>query len=189
MLAVETLNALGVSLSANPSSKKATQDIGKGMTLAALGLQILVILAFVLLAIVFHQRLYAAERRYDMVVKTLWTLYGSMGLIFARCVYRLVEHTGNTHGDLDDAKKLAELSIVLRYEVFFYMFEAVLMLVNVVAWIIFNPGRTFARNVYLDRDGVTEIEYMDMRNRTWWSRWLPSRNKKEGRQTEEPLEL
>jgi hypothetical protein len=56
MLIIETLNSLGVSLSANPSSKKTTQDLGKGITLAALAMQILVILSFAVLATSFHRR-------------------------------------------------------------------------------------------------------------------------------------
>ncbi|KAF1968489.1 hypothetical protein BU23DRAFT_583180 [Bimuria novae-zelandiae CBS 107.79] len=159
MLIVETLNALGVSLSANPSGKKMTQNLGKGLTLAALVAQILVIFSVVVLATMFHRRVNASGMRVPSVIRTTWTLHGSMALIFVRCIYRLVEHLGNTEIELDDMEALKAFSPILRYEWFFYVFEAVLMFVNMVLWNIWNPGAVLARNVYLSRDGATEINY------------------------------
>ena len=189
MLAIETLNSLGVSLSANPSSQKTVQDLGKGMTLAALAMQILVISSFGVLATSFHRRVTSSRLNVEPVIQTLWTLYGSMTLIFVRCIYRLVEHMGNTHIDLDDAAALAKLSPVLRYEAYFYIFEAVLMLINVFIWNIWNPGKMFARNVYLCSDGITEIVYEDTMKRKWWLRWIPSSGKSVAYRSGEGLEL
>jgi hypothetical protein len=83
-----------------------------------------------------------------------------MGLILVRCIYRLVEHVGNTSVDLGDPEELRFLSPFLRYEWFFYVFEASLMLLNSFLWNVFNPGRYLPRHhtVYLAADGTTEIE-------------------------------
>ena len=178
MIVIETLNSLGVSLSANPSSSPKTQDLGKYMTLVALAMQVLVIIFFFVLATVFHMRLRKAGIRSQAVSIALRTLYISMGLIFVRCIYRLVEHLGNTKIDLDDPAALAELSPILLFEAFFYVFEAALMLINLMLWNVWNPGWWFKKNVYLSSDGVTEIEYEDHR-RAWWARlFLHSRERK-----------
>lgn len=50
---VEMLNALGVVLASNPAS--ASQGTGSAMVIAALGMQLVIILVFVLLAGLFHR--------------------------------------------------------------------------------------------------------------------------------------
>jgi hypothetical protein len=145
MLVVETVNALGVSLSANPNAKEVMKALGRGMTFTALGLQLLVICAFGVLATVFWVRVRATGVGLSAVETALRTLYVSMGLILVRCVYRVVEHVGNGEVDLGDGDKLARLSPVMRYEAFFYVFEAVLMLVNVGVWNVWNWMRWFSR--------------------------------------------
>jgi hypothetical protein len=83
-----------------------------------------------------------------------------MSLILIRCIYRLVEHLGNATIHIDDPESLAELSPILRYEWYFYVFEATLMLVNSVIWNIWNPGHYLPKNrhIYLAQDGITELE-------------------------------
>lgn len=55
------------------------------------------------------------------------------------------------------------LTPILRYEWFFYVFEATLMLINSILWNLWNPGRYLPRNyhVYLAPDGRTELEGED----------------------------
>ncbi|KAL9109406.1 MAG: hypothetical protein Q9227_005913 [Pyrenula ochraceoflavens] len=155
MSLIETLNALGVSLSANPSSSPHQQSLGTNLTLSALALQLAAIASFVCLAAIFHLRCANAglfhpstnPSRGHSVKKILLTLYASMGLILTRCVYRLVEHTtGTTKITLDDMDSLRRLSPVLRYEAFFYVFEATLMLGNSVVWNLWNAARLLAPN-------------------------------------------
>ncbi|KAI1759005.1 putative RTA1 domain protein [Hypoxylon sp. FL1150] len=160
MALVEILNALGVALSSNPSSSASHQELGSNLTITALAIQFAVILSCAILAGIFHGRCSRAKIHSRAISIPLNTLYVSLALILIRCIYRFVEHLGNTSVDLDDFESLKTLSPILRYEWFFYVFEAALMFANSVLWNIWNPGRYLPRNyhVYLDRDGVTEIE-------------------------------
>ncbi|KAL3496133.1 hypothetical protein BJX62DRAFT_134832 [Aspergillus germanicus] len=167
MLLVETLNALGVSLASNPSGSPSTQDLGSHLTIAALALQLGVIIIFVLLAGLFHYRCARNGVKARAVFVPLRTLYASMGLIFIRCIYRLVEHMGSTAVDINNIEALRALTPVLRYEWFFYVFEATLMLLNSALWNIWNPGRFLPRSyrVYLSKDGETEVEGVAVEDR------------------------
>lgn len=157
MAIIETVNALGVSFATNPTG--GNQGAGSAMIIAALGMQLVVILVFVLLAGIFHRRIARAKLDPKPVRVVLTTLYSSMALILVRSIYRLVEHLGNTEIDLGDIEALESLSPIMRYEWYFYVFEATMMLLNSVLWNVFNPGRFLPRNprTYLARDGVTEL--------------------------------
>jgi hypothetical protein len=159
MAVVEALNAIGVALTANTSSSAQTQSLGKNLTVAAISIQVAVIVVFVMAASAFHWRYSKAGFNAKEVNTVLYTLYASMALIFARCVFRLVEHSGNTHVDLNDMEVLRKLSPLLRYESFFYVFEATLMLLNSWLWNIWHPGRSLPRDyhVYLAQDGTEVI--------------------------------
>jgi hypothetical protein len=163
MALVEALNALGVAFSSNPSSSHSQQEMGSRLTIAALAIQLGVIVIFVFLAVIFHRRCTKANINSKAVSTPLITLYISMSLILIRCIYRLVEHMGNTTVRLGDLESLMSLSPILRYEWFFYIFEATLMLINSVLWNVWNPGRYLPRNyhVYLAQDGRTELEGED----------------------------
>ncbi|MCJ1325977.1 hypothetical protein MMC10_002640 [Thelotrema lepadinum] len=154
MALVEALNALGVAFASNPSSSQSTQELGSHLTIAALAIQLGVIVIFVFLAAILHRR---------AVSTPLITLYVSMSLILIRCIYRSVEHSGNTTVRLDDPESLKQLSPILRYEWFFYMFEATIMLLNSALWNVWNPGRYLPRDyhVYLAQDGITVLEGED----------------------------
>lgn len=163
MALVEALNALGVAFSSNVSSSHSQQEMGSHLTIAALAIQLGVIIVFVLLAAIFHRRCAKANIHAKAVSTPLITLYVSMLLILIRCIYRLVGHLGNTTVRFDDLESLMTLSPILRYEWFFYVFEATLMLINSILWNLWNPGRYLPRNyhVYLAPDGRTELEGED----------------------------
>lgn len=160
MALIELFNSLGVSLSSNPSSSHATQELGSRLTIAAISMQLGAIIIFIVLAVVFHRRCIRANILVKAVSTPLITLYVSMSLIFVRCIYRLVEHLGATTVDLDNLESLRRLSPILRHEWYFYIFEATLMLINSVIWNVWNPGRYLPHNyhVYLARDGRTEVQ-------------------------------
>lgn len=162
MALVETLNALGVALTSNATSSN--QGSGRILILAALSLQVLVIATFVVMAAIFHRRCRRSKIRAKPISILLNTLYVSMALILIRCIYRLVEHSGNTNLELENLRSLRKLTPLLRYEWFFYVFEATLMLINSVLWNIWNPGRylPYDYHVYLSRDGSTEVRGTDL---------------------------
>lgn len=149
-----------MALSANPSSTPATQELGRQLLIAALSIQLGVIIIFVSMASLFHRRCIRASIRARALSTPLVTLYISMALILIRCIYRLVEHMENTAVHLSDPESLKTLSPVLRYEWFFYVFEATLLLLNSMLWNIWNPGRYMPSNsrVHLAPDGMTELE-------------------------------
>lgn len=160
MLVVETLNSVGVALSTNRSPDHNSQELGGQITIAALAIQLGVIIILFVLAAIFHRRCAKANIHARAISTPLTTLYVSMALILIRCIYRLVEHFGNTTVRVGDAESLMALSPILRYEWYFYVFEASLMLINSVIWNVWNPGRYLPinRHIYLARDGKTELE-------------------------------
>ncbi|THD00332.1 hypothetical protein EYZ11_000225 [Aspergillus tanneri] len=164
MALVEALNALGVAFNTNPTGTQ--QELGKVLILAALALQLCVIAVFVAITGSFHWRCVKAKIRRRSLPTLLVMLNISMALILIRCIYRLVEHVGNTSVDLNDPEKLRTLSPLLRYEWFFYIFEASLMLLNSLLWNVFNPGRHLPRHhtVFLAANGTTEIEEVQVQD-------------------------
>jgi hypothetical protein len=158
MALVEALNALGVAFNANPTGTQ--QGSGKVLILVAIALQLGVVATFFAIAGTFHWRCVKAKISRRALPTLLVMLNISMALILIRCIYRLVEHVGNTSVDLNDPQKLRTLRPLLRYEWFFYVFEASLMFLNSFLWNVFNPGRYLPRHytVYLAADGTTEIE-------------------------------
>lgn len=157
---VELLNGLGVSLASNPGSKASTQELGSHLTIAAVAIQLLVISIFIVLSAIFHHRCARSNVQSKAIPTIPNVLYVSMFLIFGRTIYRLVEHTGNTSVDVDDIEVLEGLSPLLRYEVFFYIFEATFMLINSALWNIWNPCRFLPANIHthLAKDGKTEVQ-------------------------------
>lgn len=126
---------------------------------ASLIIQIAVILCFIAIAAVFHRRCaLAGIGRARGVRQPLLTLYASVALLLVRTVYRIVEHFGLAGIDWWNMDA-AQISPVIRYEWFFYVFESVFMLVNMVMWNVRHPRRYLPADykVYLARDGVTEI--------------------------------
>jgi hypothetical protein len=71
-------------------------------------------------------------------------------------MYRLVEHTGNTHRDIADVESMRHLNPLLRNEIYFLVLDAATMLVNSFVWIIWHPGRVMPRehHKYLDGSGI-----------------------------------
>ncbi|KAL8359026.1 hypothetical protein RB598_007738 [Gaeumannomyces tritici] len=162
MAVVELLNALGVVLGANPTATSGQQPIGQGLILAAVSIQIGLVVVFVSATVIFHRRCIRSDSlpsRSRAIKVLLPTLYVSMALIFIRCIYRLVEHTAPTKVKIGNLEALRDLSPILRYEVYFYVFEATLMLLNSVIWNVWHPGRFLphSHRVHLARDGA-EVE-------------------------------
>ncbi|KAJ4308323.1 hypothetical protein N0V84_012163 [Fusarium piperis] len=60
---------------------------------------------------------------------------------------------------IDGVESLMTLSPILRYEAFFYIFEAVFMLINSILWNVWHPSRFLPKDyyIYLSQDG-TEVK-------------------------------
>lgn len=159
MALVEALNAIGVAFASDPSSAASQQSLGSHLTIASIAIQLGVIISFLCIASVFHYRCVKANIHAKAVSTPMITLYISMALILVRCIYRLVEHQGNTAVDLDNPESLRNLSPIVRFEWFFFVFESTLMLLNSALWNIWNPGRYLPGNyhVHLAEDGRTEL--------------------------------
>ncbi|CAI4211679.1 unnamed protein product [Parascedosporium putredinis] len=156
---IEALNGWGASLTANQSLKQSTMDVGHILIKTALLMQLAVAACFLVLAGTFHRRCRANGIRDPRVQQPLCTLYASMALIVVRTIYRVVEYFGVAslrYADPDfDPTTMTPL---IRYEWWFYVFEASLMLINLVMMNVRHPRKWLPRSsdTYLAVDGVTE---------------------------------
>ncbi|KAK7966549.1 RTA1 domain protein [Apiospora aurea] len=158
--AVEILNALGISYIANPNAGSDFNQLGEVLTKVPLFLQIVVIGLFIVLASTFYCRCRQAGVASHNVSMVLWTLYISSGLILIRTIYRLAEHFSTSRSQLMDPNlDWSTVSPILRYEWFFYVFEAAVMLINMLLWNTLHPRRCLPESyqVYLAQDGKTEL--------------------------------
>ncbi|KAJ5675640.1 hypothetical protein N7462_008537 [Penicillium macrosclerotiorum] len=154
---VEALNGLGVAFTSNPTGNK--RNAGKILVLASLGVQLCVICSFFLMATIFYVRCVKHYIRNKAIPALPFILYVSMFLILIRSIYRVIEHAGDTSVDLKDPNKLQSMSSVMRYEWYFYVFEATTILLNSLLWNVFDAGRFLPQNakIFLAEDGVTEM--------------------------------
>ncbi|KAH7112854.1 hypothetical protein B0J11DRAFT_181772 [Dendryphion nanum] len=170
---VEVMNAIGVSYIAQKNAKESIQDLGHVLMKVSLILQVVVIMSFCMIAGVFWRRCARAGLGKVAGIRApLTTLYASMALILVRCIYRIVEHFTIT-----DIPKKAEpgydpmrISPILRWEWYFYVFEAALMLSNTTLWNARHPRRYLPEKytVYLAQDGKTELEGPGWKNNKPW---------------------
>jgi hypothetical protein len=158
---VEVLNAIGVSWLANPNVGSTYTRLGQGLMKAGLLLQIGVIALFCTIAGIFHRRCINGGVASKKVTGPLVTLYISMSLIFIRTIYRIVEHLGASGVPAKPPPGWDPMSLspILRYEWFFWVFEASLMFVNTVLWNYRHPRHYLPEDyhIYLAQDGVTEL--------------------------------
>lgn len=155
---VEFLNALGVAYVAGRSVSMQRVALGERLLKASLIVQVFVLGLFTILAVYFHRR--CAKFGIRRGLTTLWTLYASTALIFTRTIYRMVEHFSFSLTDMGPGFNLNDLSPMLRYEWYFYVFEATIMLANVILWNAMHPRRFLPKShrTYLAQDGVTELD-------------------------------
>lgn len=136
-------------------------ESGHALIKTSLILQLVVALCFVTLAGMFHRRCSKHGASNRQLVNTLVTLYVSIGLIVVRTIFRTVEYFGLAEYRFSDPNfNPVLMSPLLRYEVFFYIFEGALMLCNNVLFNFRHPRHYLPENskIYLSSDGVTEIE-------------------------------
>lgn len=155
------MNALGVSYLATPNTDPKYVRLGHGLMKASLIVQVAVITVFCVVSGMFHWRCMRSGIRSRKVQGPLFTLYISMLLIFTRSIYRIVEHFGQSRRPINPPASWdpMTLSPTVRYEWFFYVFEATLMLLNTVLWNFRHPRHYLPEDyhVYLAQDGRTEL--------------------------------
>ena len=117
--------------------------IGDSLTKASLVLQLFSISLFFPLAGIFHRCCRTGGIKAPSVIRPLVTSYASMVLLLGRTIYRMVEHFGSPLL----SEELESLSPAVRYEWYFYVFDASLVLVAVAAWNFVHPGRLLPRTI------------------------------------------
>lgn len=159
-MVVEALNGVGASYMANQALPQDLQQLGHTLLKASLVMQLVVVSLFVTLAIAFQMKCQRNGINHFKVNQALLTLYISSAIIMVRCIYRTIEffdivNVNFTSPGFDRSM----LNPIIRYEWFFYVFEATLMLCNSVLLNFRHPRRWLPKSnkVYLARDGTTEI--------------------------------
>lgn len=171
-MVIEALNGWGASYSANQSLTDSEMAAGHALIKTSLLMQLAVAACFVALAVTFHRRCSAQSIRNARLRTPLVTLYVSTGLIVVRTIYRTVEYFGVAELKYNKPGfDAADMSPIVRYEWFFYVFEAAIMLCNCVLFNVLHPRRFLPRSnkIYLAKDGVTEVEGPGFRDpRPFW---------------------
>jgi hypothetical protein len=194
---VEILNGLGVAWIANPALKPKFTKTGSHLLEAGLILQLFVIVAFCGTAGLFQYRCAKAGVLTRKTRGPLITMYISSMLIMVRCIYRTVEYfsvSNTSHSTMSGTtvQQLNHENPIVRYEWFFYVFEAMVLLLNEFLWNVRHPRHYLPQDyhIYLAQDGVTELEgpgYNDKRPLIltvldpfdWIGSCAPSKNKNE----------
>ncbi|KAK3384802.1 RTA1 like protein-domain-containing protein [Podospora didyma] len=165
---VEALNGNGASYSANQSLPQSKQDMGRALLKAALLIQIVVIALFLLLAAVFHRRCIQAGIKSKNLKNALYTLYGSTALLTVRTIYRIVEYWSIADLHFGPGMDPNSLSLIIRQERYFYVFEAMLMVLNHYLMNVRHPRKYLPKSTktYLDKNGreTTGPGYKDPRH-------------------------
>ncbi|KAF4983828.1 hypothetical protein FZEAL_865 [Fusarium zealandicum] len=157
---IEALNGWGASYSANQSLTDRDIETGHALIKTSLILQLVVAILFVALAVVFHRRCIDNCIKNERLYNPLVTLYVSISLILARTIYRIVECFSIAELRYGPGFDPSTISPIVRYEWFFYVFEAAVMLINAVMFNVCHPRRYLPKNnkIYLSPNGVTEVE-------------------------------
>lgn len=166
---VEALNGNGASYSSNADLPESKQKMGRDLLKAALIIQLGVITSFVMLAVYFHRRCQKHNLLPQNLKSILITLYCSSALIMVRTIYRTVEYFSISHIHVTPGFNPLSISPIVRYEWFFWVFEALIMITNSALLNFRHPASFLPRSnkIYLAEDGVTEIEgpgFGDRRN-------------------------
>lgn len=177
---IETLSASGAAQAANLSYTPYQVAVGKALLKTSLVLQLAVMVLFVSLAAKWQwncsrgRKLLCTTRGTRRNIKSVMiTLYYSCVLITIRTIYRTVEYfefasfTAPAPGASFEPRSL---SPVIRYEWFFWIFEATIMLCNSAMLNVRHPARQLPRSdrTYLAEDGTEKegVEFGD--RRTFW---------------------
>jgi hypothetical protein len=125
--------------------KANTMATGKRLVVIGLFLQIVFFGVFVITGGIFHHRIVQSPTPASTVnswQKYMFTLYTASVLILIRSIFRVFEFSGGNDG------------VLMRSEVFLYIFDSVLMLGVMVSFNVVHPGSIIGRK---SADGVVEL--------------------------------
>lgn len=167
---VEALTGNGAAYMANSSLPESKRQIGRALLKTALVLQLVILGLFMALAAWFHKKCIRAGLVPQNLKTILQTLYISSALIGVRTIYRTVEYFSTAEIHYKPGLDPDTLSPLLRYEWFFWLFEAVLMVINTFMLNVRHPMKYLPRDntIYLAEDGVTEIQGPGYKDRRFW---------------------
>lgn len=113
-----------------------TTTFGKYLVVVGLLLQIISLGIFILTSGIFHFRIARSptpSSTYNNWKPYIYTLYAASILILIRSVFRIIEFSGGNDG------------VMLRNEVFLYVFDAALMWGVMLAFNVVHPGMIIGR--------------------------------------------
>ena len=116
-----------------------TMTFGKHLIIVGLLLQIIFFGIFVVTGGIFHFRIARSPTpasTYNNWKPYMYTLYTASTLILIRSVFRVIEFSGGNDG------------VLLRDEVFLYLFDAVLMTGVMVVFNVVHPGMIIGRKAH-----------------------------------------
>jgi len=165
---VETLNGNGVSYWANIKVSHGKQLMGLDFLKASLVVQLVVLVGFISLTGWFHYNCKKKGPFPKAIRDVIITLYISSVLIGIRALYRTVEYYSVKVFIYKPNMDRSSASPLIKYEAFFWVFEALLMLANSMLWNVRHPlaHLPLDSRVYLAEDGSKEIVgpgYEDLR--------------------------
>ncbi|KAI9679207.1 MAG: hypothetical protein M1817_005226 [Caeruleum heppii] len=147
---IEALTANGAILLADTSRSPRSVRLGGNLIKVSLLLQINIELCFVSILAVFHARSIKKNLFTPRIRRVVNMLYTSSALLIVRNAYRVAETF--------EALSEDHLGPTIEHEVFFWIFEASLMAINVVLLLNWHPAKYLpgCYKTYLSRDGQTE---------------------------------
>jgi hypothetical protein len=146
-LVCEVLIVNGAQRIVNSRLGEKERNIGEQLVKAALILQALLFVAFLLIGGQFQRKATKAGVLTKKLKYVLIVMYVSALVVLARCIYRIVEFFQGYDGE------------VFRHESYFWVFEASIMFFNTAMLNVFHPGKRLPRSnkVFLAKDGITEL--------------------------------
>jgi hypothetical protein len=166
---LELLAIAGMAYLTDRQAPDKSLNIGDTLAKASLVLQLIITGVFFILAGIYHKCCGAGRIKNKRVMRPLFASYASMLLVLGRTIYRAVEHFG-VPVSREDVDPLS-LNPMVRYEWYFYVFDAAFILIAVALWNIWHPSRYLPDDprMYLAQDGQTVLKgpgWNDSRSKT-----------------------
>ncbi|KAJ5737767.1 uncharacterized protein N7483_002892 [Penicillium malachiteum] len=113
-------------------------QLGEDVIVAGLIVQIIFFGFFIIVSVIFHKRMNERPTATSLSSAAQWerymyVLYAASTMIMVRCIYRVIEYIQGSTGTLQS------------HEYFAYIFDATLMFLVMVIFIIFHPSQILKR--------------------------------------------